>query len=113
VTDGECVYMGKSTPARVMGLKVTFGKLLPLGNVLYVPSLHRNLVSSILPNKAGLKTVVGDDKIAIFHNRVFPGMGFLNGIFFVLNLTSKTMNGNPSNYAYIAEFVDLWHGRLG
>ena len=42
VPDSECVYMGNSTTARVMGkgkilLKCTFGKLLSLSNVLYVP----------------------------------------------------------------------------
>ena len=99
--DGECVYVGNSTTARVMGkikilLKFTFGKLLSLSNVLYVPSLHRNLVSGILLNKAGLKTVTEDDKVVISCNGVFVGKGYLNGSPFVLSLTSKILNGNAS-----------------
>ena len=63
VTNDECVYIENSTIARVMGkvkilLKFTSGKLLSLSNVLNVSSLHRNLVSNILLNKAGLKIVV-------------------------------------------------------
>ncbi|KAK4384075.1 Retrovirus-related Pol polyprotein from transposon RE2 [Sesamum angolense] len=49
-TDGECVFMGKSTTAGVWGkgkilLKLTSGQTLALNEVLYVPSLHKNLVS--------------------------------------------------------------------
>ena len=47
--------------------------------------------------------------ILISHNGVFVGKGYLNGTLFLLNLASKTINGN----AYIVEFVDLWNGRLG
>ena len=49
VVDEECVYMGNSTTARVMGewkiLKFTFGKLLSLSNVLFMSFLYRNFVS--------------------------------------------------------------------
>ncbi|KAL0349309.1 UNVERIFIED_CONTAM: hypothetical protein Sangu_1158700 [Sesamum angustifolium] len=56
--DGECVFMGNSTTAGVLGkgkilLKLTPGKTLALIDVLYVLSLRRNLVSGSLLNKAG------------------------------------------------------------
>ena len=59
-TDRECVYMGDSTTCVVTGkgkvlLKLTSGKTLSLNNVLYVPSLRRNLVSEAHLNKVGLK----------------------------------------------------------
>jgi len=38
-------------------LKFTSGKMLSLGNVLFVPSLRRNLVSSTLLDIASLKIV--------------------------------------------------------
>jgi len=49
VPDGEHVFMGNASTARVMGkgkvlLKFTSGKRLFLNNVLFVPSLRRNLV---------------------------------------------------------------------
>ncbi|KAL0332841.1 UNVERIFIED_CONTAM: Retrovirus-related Pol polyprotein from transposon TNT 1-94 [Sesamum calycinum] len=65
--DGECVFMGNSTTAGVLGkgkifLKLTSGKTLALIDILYVPSLRRNLISGSLLNKAGLKIVLEADK---------------------------------------------------
>jgi len=76
ITDGEYVNKGNSTTTRAMGqekilLKYTSSKLLSLSNVLYVPSLHRNLVFGIRLKKDELKTIVGHDKVVIFHNGVF------------------------------------------
>ena len=112
VLDGECVYMGNFTTARIIDKgkilrKFTSGKLLSLSNALYVPSLHRNLVSGILFNKARLKTIVGDDKLVISRNGVFVGIEYLNGSLFVLNLASEILNRNTSTFACIAESVDL------
>ncbi|KAK4391846.1 Retrovirus-related Pol polyprotein from transposon TNT 1-94 [Sesamum angolense] len=66
-SDGECVFMGNSATAGVMGkgkvlLKLTSGKILALLDVLYVPSLRRNLISGSLLNKVGLKIVLESDK---------------------------------------------------
>ena len=87
--------MENSTIVRIMGkgkifLKFTSGKLLLLSNVLYVPSLRRNFTSGIFLNKAGLITVVGDDKVVISRNEVFVGKRYLNGNLFVFNLASET-----------------------
>ncbi|KAL0382992.1 UNVERIFIED_CONTAM: hypothetical protein Scaly_0586500 [Sesamum calycinum] len=54
--DGECAFMGNSATAGVMGkgkilLKLTSGRTLALLDVLYVPSLRRNLISGSLLNK--------------------------------------------------------------
>ena len=118
MTDGGCIYMENSTTARVMGkgktlLKFAFGKLLSLSNMLCVSSLRKNLVSSILLNKVGLKTIVGDDKVVISHNGVFVGKGYLNGSLFTVNLASEIVNENVSSSAYIVESINLWHGRVG
>ena len=81
VTDGGCVYIGNSTTTKVMGkgktlLKFTFGKLLSLRNVLYVPPLRKNLISGILLNKVGLKIVFRDDRVVISHNGILVGKGY-------------------------------------
>jgi len=115
VVYGECVYMENSTTIRVIGkektlLKFTSSKL--LSNVFYAPSLHSNLFSGILLNKARLKTVVGDEKVVISHNGLFVRKEYLNESLFVTNLASEILNGNASTSAYIVESVDLWHGRL-
>uniref|UniRef100_A0A1U7XD95 Uncharacterized protein LOC104232850 n=1 Tax=Nicotiana sylvestris TaxID=4096 RepID=A0A1U7XD95_NICSY len=117
-TDGECVYMCNSTTTRVMGkgkilLKLTSRKALALNNVLYVPSLRRNLVSSALLNKAGLKLIFEYDKVVISRGGDFVGKGYLSGGLFVLNITQKiTNNASTFNSAYISESIDLRHDIL-
>ncbi|KAK9732792.1 hypothetical protein RND81_04G022600 [Saponaria officinalis] len=90
VADGECVYMGNSTSALITGkgnifLKLTSGKTLALTNVLFVPSLRRNLVSDALLNKAGLKLIFEADKVVMSRNGEFVGKGYLSGGLFLLN----------------------------
>ena len=71
--DGECVFMGNSATAGVLGkgkilFKLTSGKTLSLSDVLYVPSLRRNLISGSCLNRAGLKLVFEADKVVITIN---------------------------------------------
>ena len=80
VADRQCVYMGNSFTAAVKGkgnilLKFTSGKMLSLRNVLFVPSLRRNLVSSTLLDVAGLKIVQEAGKVVIIRNGDFVGKG--------------------------------------
>ncbi|KAL0385037.1 UNVERIFIED_CONTAM: Retrovirus-related Pol polyprotein from transposon TNT 1-94 [Sesamum radiatum] len=116
--DGECVYMGNSATAGVLGkgkvlLKLTSGKTLALQDVLYVPSLRRNLISGSLLNKVGLKIVLEADKVIITKNGDFIGKGYLADGLFVLNTMPFVSNKSISNSAYIVETVNIWHGRLG
>ncbi|KAL0303823.1 UNVERIFIED_CONTAM: Retrovirus-related Pol polyprotein from transposon TNT 1-94, partial [Sesamum radiatum] len=116
--DGECVYMGNSATAGVLGkgkvlLKLTSGKTLALQDVLYVPSLRRNLISGSLLNKVGLKIVLEADKVIITKNGDFIGKGYLADGLFVLNTMPFVSNKSISNSAYIVESVNIWHGRLG
>lgn len=58
--------MGNSSSSEVLGkgnvfLKLNSGKTLSLKNVLYVPSLRRNLISGALLNKAEVKLVFEGD----------------------------------------------------
>ncbi|KAK5839179.1 hypothetical protein PVK06_007949 [Gossypium arboreum] len=60
VAKGEQFYMGNSSSSKVLNKrkilhKLTFGKILVLNNVLYVPALRRNLISGGLQNKANIK----------------------------------------------------------
>jgi len=76
--------MGKSSTAAVTGkgnvlLKFTSRKILSLNNVLFVPSLRRNLVSSTLLDIAGLKIVQGAGKVVIMRNGDFVGKGIVVG----------------------------------
>ncbi|KAL0411131.1 UNVERIFIED_CONTAM: Retrovirus-related Pol polyprotein from transposon TNT 1-94 [Sesamum latifolium] len=113
-TDGECVFMGNSTTAGVSGkgkilLTLTSGKTLALNDVLFVPSLHRNLVSGSLLNKASLKIVLESDKVIITKNNDFVGKGYLSDGLFVLNTVPAVFNKTTSSSAYMIESYDVWH----
>ncbi|TYK04480.1 DEAD-box ATP-dependent RNA helicase 39-like [Cucumis melo var. makuwa] len=114
--DVECSFMGNSTTARALGkgkilLKLTSGKILSLSNVLYVPSLRRNLVSGSLLNRAGLKIVLEGDKVILTKNGDFVGKGYMSDGLFVLN--TIMLNASTSSSAYVVESTDMWHHRLG
>ena len=82
------MFMGNSTTVEVIRkwkiiLKLTSEKTLSLSNVLYVPSLCRNLVSESMLNRAGLKIILEGDKVVLTKNGEFVGKGYLsNGFFF-------------------------------
>ncbi|KAA0035478.1 ty1-copia retrotransposon protein [Cucumis melo var. makuwa] len=114
--DGERVFMENSATAGVIGkgkviLKLTSGKTLSLSNVLCVSSLRRNLMFGSLLNRAGLKIVLEGDKVVLTKNGEFVGKGYLSNGLFVLNTVS--MDANASSSAYMIEYDNLWHGRLG
>ena len=106
--------MGNQSVTGVFGkgkilLKLTSSKTLALNNVLYVPSLCRNLVFGALLNKVGLKIVLEANKVVWT-----VGKGYLNKGLFVLNITFEITNDSSSSaFTYIVESVDVWHGRLG
>ncbi|KAA0035570.1 ty1-copia retrotransposon protein [Cucumis melo var. makuwa] len=84
-TNGEYVFMGNLATTEVIGkakviLKLTSGKSLSLNNVLYVSSLHRNLVFGSLLNRAGLKIVLEGGKVVLTKNEKFvnKGLGDVN-----------------------------------
>nr|GEV04078.1 zinc finger, CCHC-type [Tanacetum cinerariifolium] len=67
VKDGSVLYMGDDHFAPVHGkgsvaLEFSSGKTITLFNVLYVPKLSKNLVSSPMLNKCGYKQVYESDK---------------------------------------------------
>ncbi|CAJ2651892.1 unnamed protein product [Trifolium pratense] len=112
--DGECVFMGNSATAGVLGkgkilLKLTSGKTLSLSDVLYVPSLRRNLISGSCLNRAGLKLVFEADKVVITKNGNFVGKGYLADGLFVLNTIPNTSNAISSvGSVYIAENAEFF-----
>lgn len=110
--------MGNSSVAGVLGkgkifLKLTSGKTLSLNNVLYVPTMRRNLVSGALLVKAGLKLVFEADRVVLTRNGEFVGKGYLKDGLSVLNVASEFINENGSSSAYFVESFDVWHNRLG
>ena len=93
-------------------LKMTFGKVLTLNNVLHVPTIRKNLVSAALLVKNGFKYVLVSDKAVIIKNEMFIGKVYLNEGLFKLNvMVIDSINKNSSS-VYLLELSDLWHARL-
>jgi len=72
--------LGNSSTAAVKGkekalLKFTSEKMLSISNILFVPSLRRNLVSSTLLDITGLKIAEETGKVVIIRNGDFVGKG--------------------------------------
>ncbi|KAL6319669.1 hypothetical protein AAG906_026720 [Vitis piasezkii] len=59
-------------------LKIAFGKVLALSDVLHVPDIRWNLVSISLLGKIGVKILFDSDKIVLTKNNAFVGKGYCN-----------------------------------
>ena len=70
-------------------LKFTFGRVLTLKDVLYTPSMRKNLMSSFLLNKAGFKQTIESDNYVITKNRLFVGKGYACDGMFKLNVENN------------------------
>jgi len=120
IDKGVNIFIGNSASASVIGkgkitLKLTFGKLFTLTNVLHVPEMRRNLISGSLLMKAGLKLTFVSDRLVMTRNGEFVGKGFYcNSGLIVLDTISENMNKMASTSpAYTIEPLGLWHARLG
>ena len=109
-TGVDLVFMGNSATVQVLGkgkvtLKLTSGKSLTLQNVLFVPSMCRNLISSTLLEIVGIKQVIASGKIVLSKNDEFVGKAYrTTGLLYVL----QTVIDNKFNSsAYIVETLDL------
>ena len=82
VADGQCVYMGNSPTVAIKGkrnvlLKFTSRQMLSLSNVLFVPSLRRNLVSSTLLDIVGPKLHMKLAKLLSYKIGILLGRGIV------------------------------------
>ena len=114
--DGEEVYLGGSKTTPVLGkgkvfLKLAYGKMLALSDVIHVPTIKVNLVFVALLGKVRVKVSFESNKIVMIENNVF-GKGYCDQGIFVLNV-SKVINGNAITSAYMIDSYDMWYARLG
>ncbi|XP_074293228.1 uncharacterized protein LOC141620194 [Silene latifolia] len=87
VANAESVYMGNSSSAVITGKGKIFLKL----------TLEKTLALNNVLYVPTLRRT----------------LGYLCGGLFVLNVDSPIINNNASTSAYIAESIDVWHGRVG
>ena len=72
-------FMGNSSTSKIevngkVVLNMTMGKFLTSKDVLYVPDIQKNLVSSSLLSKNGFKLVFESDKFSLFKNGMYVGI---------------------------------------
>ena len=121
VDNGEKLFMGNSTMFEIQGqgkviLKMTSRKNLTLNNVLYVPEIHKNLISCSLLNKYGFMMVFEADKVVVSKSGMFVGKGYVSNGLVKLNIMTvkpKIMNKTNASFVYVLESSNLWHGRIG
>lgn len=111
--------MGNSATSEIEGqrkviLNMTSRKELTLNNVLYALEIRKNLISRLFLNKHGLWMVFKSDKIVLSKNGMYMGKGYVSDGLFKLNVMIVKSKINKAIFsAYILEFSNMWHSRLG
>nr|GEV73785.1 zinc finger, CCHC-type [Tanacetum cinerariifolium] len=93
-------------------LRFSYGKVVSLLNVLHVPNIRKNLVSSSVLNNCGYKQMIESNKFALSKHGVFIAFGYLSNHMFRLNIVNDNIT---SAFMLTSKLNDsiLWHVRLG
>jgi len=108
------IIMGDEARALVVSLNLPSGHVLLLKDVVYVPSMRRNLISVSILDKCGYTFESGNGKLVYF-NSIIVGSGVLYDGLYMLNLNDMFVN---SVIGHKRSRIDenssmLWHRRLG
>ncbi|XP_019231786.1 PREDICTED: uncharacterized protein LOC109212591 [Nicotiana attenuata] len=101
------VFMVNSATAKIEGtdkiaLKMTSRKIVTLKDVLHVPEMRKNLVSTSLLVKNDFKCVFVSDKVVVSKNEMYVGKGYLTEGLFKLNVIAIDMNKiSASSYSFL------------
>ncbi|GKB10779.1 zinc finger, CCHC-type containing protein [Tanacetum coccineum] len=116
LNDGYILYMGnESTTLYGHGcveLRFSSGKIVSLFNVLYVPNIRKNLVSSSILNNCGYKQVIKSNKFILYKYGVFISFGYLSNQMFMLNIVNDDIASTFTSTSKLNDSI-LLHARLG
>ncbi|GKB36285.1 zinc finger, CCHC-type containing protein, partial [Tanacetum coccineum] len=93
-------------------LRFSSGKVVSLLNVLHVPDIRKNLVSSSILNNYGYKQVIESNKFVLSKHGVFIGFGYLCNHMFRLNIVSDNIGSAFMSTSKLKDSI-LWHARVG
>ncbi len=106
-------------------MELADGLTILLKDVLFVPSLHRNLISVSRLDKDSYQCYFGHGKCAIWCNNTYVGVALLHDELYLLSLREKVLSVCKVNEQVSAsekeqkkskrtdESSKLWHCRLG
>ncbi|GJY07362.1 zinc finger, CCHC-type containing protein [Tanacetum coccineum] len=121
VNDGSFLRMADEGVKSILGngvvnLLFISRKTITLYDVLYVPKVRKNLVSSSLLNRLGYKQVIESDRYVLSKSGMFVGFGYYCDCMFRLNVVNKLVSCDNSLFMTSTTNLDnsmLWHARLG
>ncbi|GJR97498.1 zinc finger, CCHC-type containing protein [Tanacetum coccineum] len=117
LNDGSILHMGNESTTLVHGrgyvdLRFSSRKVVYLLNVLHVPNIRKNLISSSVLNNCGYKQVIESNKFVLSKHGVFIGFGYLSNHMFRLNIVSDNIGSAFKSTSKLNDLI-LWHARLG
>ncbi|GJX73673.1 zinc finger, CCHC-type containing protein [Tanacetum coccineum] len=117
LNDGSILHMENESTALVHGrgyvdLKFSTRKKISLFNVLHVPNIRKNLVSSSVLNHYGYKQVIESNKFVLSKHGVLIGFGYLSNQIFRLNIVNDNIASAFMSTSKLNDSI-LWHARLG
>ncbi|GKA69618.1 zinc finger, CCHC-type containing protein [Tanacetum coccineum] len=117
LNNGSILHIGNESTALVHGhgcvdLKFSSGKIVSLLNVLHVPNIRKNLVSSSVLNNCDYKQVIESNKFVLSKYGVFIGFGYLSNQMFMLNIVNDNIASAFMPTSKLNDSI-LWHARLG
>ncbi|GJR86337.1 zinc finger, CCHC-type containing protein [Tanacetum coccineum] len=115
--DDVAWWVDTSSTALVHGrgcvdLRFSSRKVVSLLNVLHVPHIRKNLVSSSVLNNYGFKQVIESNKFVLSKHGVFIGFGYQSNHMFRLNIVSDNIGSAFMSTSKLNDSI-LWHARLG
>ena len=99
----------------VVSLNLPSGHVLLLKDVVYVPSMRRNLISVSILDKCGYTFEFGNGKLVVYFNSIIVGSGVLYDGLYMLNLNDMSVNyviGHKRSRVDENSSM-LWHRCLG
>nr|GEY88848.1 zinc finger, CCHC-type [Tanacetum cinerariifolium] len=103
---------GSSNPLKGQNLRFSTGKFVSMLNVLHVPNIRKNLVSSSILNNYGYKQVIESNKYVLSKHGLFIGFGYLSNHMFRLNIVSDNIDPAFMSTSKLNDSI-LCHARLG
>ena len=96
------MYMGDGSRVQVeflgtVRLQLNTGDFLELFDVVYIPSIRRNLISVSILDRLGYSLLFGTEKLNSYHNSLLIGNGTLCGNLYKLDLHDVTLATSSSS----------------